>query len=111
MIQASETSTGVYHDIESVGKIVKNYEDTLFIVDSISALVAHDIKTDEWAIDVMVSGSQKGFMLPPGLAFISVSDKAWKRNEKSKTPRFYFNLKKKEKILLKIKQTLHQLYL
>jgi aspartate aminotransferase-like enzyme len=100
-IQASETSTGVYHDIETVGKIVKNYEDTLFIVDSISALVAHDIKTDEWGIDVMVSGSQKGFMLPPGLAFISVSEKAWKRNEKSKMPRFYFNLKKERENLAK----------
>lgn len=100
-IQASETSTGVYHDIESVGKIVKNYEDTLFVVDSISALVAHDIKTDDWGIDVMVSGAQKGFMLPPGLAFISVSEKAWKRNEKSKTPRFYFNLKKERENLVK----------
>ncbi|MEJ5226691.1 alanine--glyoxylate aminotransferase family protein [Thermodesulfovibrio sp.] len=100
-IQASETSTGVYHDIESVGKIVKNYEDTLFVVDSISALVAHDIKTDDWGIDVMVSGAQKGFMLPPGLAFISVSEKAWKRNEKSKTPRFYFNLKKERENLAK----------
>lgn len=100
-IQASETSTGVYHDIESVGKIVKNYEDTLFIVDSISALVAHDIKTDEWAIDIMVSGAQKGFMLPPGLAFISVSEKAWKRNEKAKAPRFYFNLKKERENLAK----------
>lgn len=101
LIQASETSTGVYHDIESVGKIVKNYDDTLFIVDSISALVAHDIKTDEWGIDVMVSGAQKGFMLPPGLAFISVSEKAWKKNEKSKTPRFYFNLKKERENLAK----------
>jgi len=100
-IQASETSTGVYHDVEAVGKIVKNYEDTLFIVDSISALVAHDIKTDDWAIDVMVSGSQKGFMLPPGLAFISVSEKAWKKNEKSKMPRFYFNLKKERENLAK----------
>lgn len=100
-IQASETSTGVYHDIEAVGKIVKNYDDTLFIVDSISALVAHDIKTDEWSIDVMISGSQKGFMLPPGLAFISVSEKAWMRNEKSKMPRFYFNLKKERENLIK----------
>lgn len=100
-IQASETSTGVYHDVEGVGKIVKEYEDTLFIVDSISALVAHDIKTDEWSIDIMVSGAQKGFMLPPGLAFISVSEKAWRRNEKAKAPRFYFNLKKERENLAK----------
>lgn len=60
----------------------------------------------------MVSGSQKGFMLPPGLAFVSVSEKAWKRNEKSKMPRFYFNLKKKkERILPRIKPTLHLPYL
>lgn len=100
-VQASETSTGVYHDIESIGKIIKEYEDTLFIVDSISALVAHDIKTDEWGIDIMVSGAQKGFMLPPGLAFISVSDKAWKKNEKSNCPRFYFNLRKERENLAK----------
>lgn len=100
-VQASETSTGAYHDIESIGKIVKNYEDTIFVVDAISALVAHDIKTDDWSIDIMVSGSQKGFMLPPGLAFISVSEKAWKRNEKAKLPRFYFNLKKEREALAK----------
>jgi len=100
-IQASETSTGAYHDIKTLGQLIKNYDDTLFIVDAISALVAHDIKTDDWAIDVMVSGSQKGFMLPPGLAFVSVSEKAWKRNEISKTPRFYFNLKKERENLSK----------
>lgn len=100
-VQASETSTGAYHDIESIGKIVRNYEDTIFVVDAISALVAHDIKTDDWSIDIMVSGSQKGFMLPPGLAFISVSEKAWKRNEKAKLPRFYFNLKKEREALAK----------
>ncbi|MCS7203343.1 MAG: alanine--glyoxylate aminotransferase family protein [Thermodesulfovibrio sp.] len=100
-VQASETSTGVYHDVEAIGKIVKNYEDTIFIVDAISALLAHDIKTDEWSIDVMIGGSQKGFMLPPGLAFISVSEKAWRRNEKSKMPRFYFNLKKEREALAK----------
>jgi len=91
-IQASETSTGVYHDVESIAQIVKKYDDTLFIVDAISALVAHDLRTDEWGIDIMVGGSQKGLMLPPGLAFVSVSEKAWARAEQSKTPKFYFNL-------------------
>lgn len=100
-VQATETSTGVAHDIEGLGKVIKNYENTLFIVDAISALVAHDIRTDEWGIDVLVGGSQKGLMLPPGLAFISVSDKAWKRNETSKMPRFYFNLKKERENLAK----------
>lgn len=100
-VQATETSTGVYHDIEGLGKVIKNHPDTLFVVDAISALVAQDIKTDEWNIDIMVGGSQKGLMLPPGLAFVSVSDKAWKKNETSKMPRFYFNFKKERENLSK----------
>lgn len=100
-VQATETSTGVYHDIEGLGKVIKNYPDTLFVVDAISALVAEDIKTDEWNIDIMIGGSQKGLMLPPGLAFVSVSDKAWKKNETSKMPRFYFNFKKERENLAK----------
>lgn len=100
-VQATETSTGVYHDIEGLGRLIKNYPDTLFIVDAISALVAHDLKTDEWGIDIMVGGSQKGLMLPPGLAFVSVSEKAWKKNEQSKMPRFYFNFKKERENLAK----------
>ncbi|BCB95096.1 class V aminotransferase [Dissulfurispira thermophila] len=100
-VQATETSTGVYHDIKGLGSVIKNYPDTLFIVDAISALVAEDIRTDEWGIDVMVGGSQKGLMLPPGLAFVSVSDKAWKKSEASKMPRFYFNFKKERENLAK----------
>lgn len=90
-VQASETSTGVYHDIKTIAEIVNKYDDTLLIVDAITGLVAHDLKTDEWDIDVMVGGSQKGVMLPPGLAFVSVSEKAWKRATRSKAPKFYFN--------------------
>lgn len=100
-VQASETSTGVYHDIRSLGSIVKKHSDTLFIVDAISALVAHDLKTDEWGIDIMVGGSQKGVMLPPGIAFVSVSDKAWAKAETSKMPRFYFNFRKERENLAK----------
>jgi aspartate aminotransferase-like enzyme len=100
-VQASETSTGVYHDIKALASIVKKYEDTLLIVDAISALVAHDLRTDEWEIDIMVGGSQKGLMLPPGLAFVSVSEKAWKKSEASKLPRFYFNFKKERENLAK----------
>ena len=100
-VQATETSTGVYHDIEGLGKVIKKYPDTLFVVDAISALVAQDLRTDEWGIDVMVGGSQKGLMLPPGLAFVSVSEKAWKKNESSKMPRFYFNFKKERENLAK----------
>ena len=100
-VQASETSTGVYHEIKALASIVKKYEDTLLIVDAISALVAHDLRTDEWEIDIMVGGSQKGLMLPPGLAFVSVSEKAWKKSETSKLPRFYFNFKKERENLAK----------
>jgi len=100
-VQASETSTGVYHDIEALASIVKNYPDTLLIVDAISALVAHDLKTDEWGIDVMVGGSQKGLMLPPGLSFVSVNKKAWEKANSSKLPRFYFNFKKERESLAK----------
>ncbi|MDP2755090.1 MAG: alanine--glyoxylate aminotransferase family protein [Nitrospirota bacterium] len=100
-VQASETSTGVYHDIKALASIIKKYEDTLFIVDAISALVAHDLRTDEWGIDIMVAGSQKGVMLPPGLAFVSVSEKAWAKAEKSKLPKFYFNFKKERQTLAK----------
>jgi aspartate aminotransferase-like enzyme len=100
-VQASETSTGVYHDIKTLASIVKNYKDTLFIVDAISALVAHDLRTDEWGIDIMVGGSQKGVMLPPGIAFVSVSEKAWAKAETSKLPNFYFNFKKERDNLAK----------
>ncbi len=100
-VQASETSTGVYHDIKALASIVKKHEDTLFIVDAVSALVAHDLRTDEWGIDIMVAGSQKGVMLPPGLAFVSVSEKAWAKAEKSKLPKFYFNFKKERQNLAK----------
>jgi len=99
-IQANETSTGVYHDIKAVASVVKK-TDALFVVDAISALVAHDLRTDEWGIDVMVGGSQKGVMLPPGLAFVSVSDKAWKMADAAKTPKFYFNFKKERENLAK----------
>ncbi len=100
-VQASETSTGVYHDVQSLASIVKRYENTLLIVDAISALAAHDLRTDDWGIDIMVGGSQKGLMLPPGIAFVSVSDKAWEKAKTSKLPRFYFDFKKERENLAK----------
>jgi len=100
-VQASETSTGVYHDIKALASIVKKCENTIFVVDAISALVAHDLKMDEWGIDVLIGGSQKGLMLPPGLAFIGVSEKAWKFADKATSPKFYFNFKKEREALAK----------
>ena len=73
-VQASETSTGVAHDIKALAEIVKPYGETILVVDAITALGVFDIKTDEWGIDVVITGSQKALMLPPGLAFVSVSD-------------------------------------
>jgi aspartate aminotransferase-like enzyme len=102
LIQASETSTGVFHPIKEVGEVVRRVSDeVLFVVDAISGLVAHDIKPDAWGVDVMVAGSQKGLMLPPGLAFVSAGERAWKKNEKAGAPRFYFNLKKERESLAK----------
>lgn len=98
-VQSSETSTGVAHPIREISQIVKNYPDTVLIVDAITALGVVNLPTDEWQIDMMLGGSQKALMLPPGLATVSVSDKAWKLIEQSKTPKFYFNLKAERKVL------------
>lgn len=100
-IQASETSTGVYHDVEAVAAIVRNHADKILVVDAISALVAHDLRMDAWGIDVLIGGSQKGLMLPPGLAFVGVSDKAWKFADRAQCPKFYFNFKKERESLSK----------
>ncbi len=100
-VQASETSTGVYHDIKALAGIVRKYDGTIFVVDAISALVTHDLRMDEWGIDVLIGGSQKGLMLPPGLAFVGVSEKAWKFADKATSPKFYFNFKKERESLAK----------
>ncbi|MEW5849711.1 MAG: alanine--glyoxylate aminotransferase family protein [Myxococcota bacterium] len=92
-IVASESSTGVRQPVEEAAKLVKG-KDTLLFVDAITALGVWSIPTDELGIDVLVTGSQKALMLPPGLAFLSVSDKAWKAMETAKNPRFYFDLRR-----------------
>jgi aspartate aminotransferase-like enzyme len=92
MLTHSETSTGVVNDVEAFGKVVAG-TDALFIVDTISGLGAIEFKTDEWGVDVAVSGSQKGLMTPPGLAFAAVSEKAWTAVEKAQLPRYYFSFK------------------
>jgi len=96
-----ETSTGVVHNIKAIGEIVKDFPSVL-VVDAISGLSAIDLKTDEWNCDVVVSGSQKGLMLPPGLGFISVSQKAWDLIKQAKSPRYYFDLIKAKKALDKV---------
>lgn len=90
MLTQSETSTGVVNDVEAFGRIVSK-TDALFLVDAISGLGAVDLKTDAWGIDLCISGSQKGLMVPPGLAFCAVSEKAWKAVEAAKCPSYYFS--------------------
>lgn len=96
-----ETSTGTHFDIQKIAEVVADFEDTIFVVDAVSALGAVPCLTDEWKIDIVVTGSQKALMLPPGLAFMSVSEKAWKKSETSNLPKYYFNLKKYKKSLVK----------
>jgi aspartate aminotransferase-like enzyme len=100
-IQATESSTGVRNDIETLGKIVAALPDTCFVVDAITGLGTTDLRPDEWGIDIMIGGSQKATMIPPGLAFASISEKASGAMEKSKLPRYYFDYAKERKNLSK----------
>jgi aspartate aminotransferase-like enzyme len=95
-MQASETSTGASHDVEGVAALVKDTE-TLLIVDGITGLGTQTIDVDGWGVDIVIGGSQKAVMIPPGLAYLSVSEKAWKAMETSKNPRYYFDLRKERK--------------
>ncbi|MFA4991874.1 MAG: alanine--glyoxylate aminotransferase family protein [Candidatus Omnitrophota bacterium] len=95
-----ETSTGVATDIKTVAGILRNYEAVL-VVDAVSGLAAIPLKTDEWGVDVVVAGSQKGLMIPPGLAFVSVSPKAWGLVEKSTLPKYYYDFKSYRKAIAK----------
>jgi aspartate aminotransferase-like enzyme len=95
-MQASETSTAVSHDVEGVAKLVKGTP-TLLIVDGITGLGTQTFDVDGWGIDILIGGSQKAVMIPPGLAYLSVSEKAWKAMETSKNPRYYFDLRKERK--------------
>lgn len=96
LVQASETSTTVAHPINELAALTRNRE-TLLVVDGITAVGVSDISMDKNGIDVLISGSQKALMLPPGLSFIALSDKAWSFAEKSDLPKYYFDLKKENK--------------
>jgi len=93
-MQATETSTGVRFPVKDVANIVKNYPETILVVDGITGVGVFELPMDEWGIDILVGGSQKALMLPPGLAFAGVSNKAWEFNKTSKIPKFYFNWQK-----------------
>ena len=93
-----ETSTGVVHDLKAVAAVTRE-SPALLVVDAISGLMADECATDAWGIDVIVTGSQKGLMLPPGLAFLSLNARAWTRVDQAKTPRFYADLRLARKAL------------
>lgn len=95
-----ETSTGVTTDVEAIAKVVKETS-AILAVDAVSSLGVLDLKTDAWSVDAVVSGSHKGLMLPPGLAFVSVSAKALKLMEQARSPRYYFDLRKSRKAIEK----------
>lgn len=95
-LQASETSTGAAHNVEAIAKIVKS-SDAIFIVDAITGLGTMPLDIEGWGLDIVVGGSQKAFMIPPGLAFLSISPKAWAFAETAKAPHYYFDLKKEKK--------------
>jgi aspartate aminotransferase-like enzyme len=95
-VQASETSTGAAHDIRAMAAAIAKTP-AIFIVDAITGLGTMPLDIDGWGLDVVIGGSQKAFMIPPGLAFLSVSPKAWKLAETATLPHYYFNLKKEKK--------------
>jgi len=100
-VQATESSTGVRHDVERIAKMVRAQDDTLLIVDAITGLGTTQLDIDSWGVDFIIGGSQKALMIPPGLAYCAVSQRAWKRMESTTSPRFYFDLRKERKSALK----------
>jgi aspartate aminotransferase-like enzyme len=95
-VQASESSTGAMHNIEGMGRLVQK-TGAIFVVDAITGLGTMKLDIDNWGLDIVIGGSQKAFMVPPGIAFLSISRKAWAHSAVSKLPRFYFDLKKELK--------------
>jgi aspartate aminotransferase-like enzyme len=97
-VQATESSTGARHDIEGIAKIVRAQGDeTLLVVDAITGLGTTHLNVDGWGVDVIIGGSQKALMMPPGLAYCAVSERAWKRMDSTTSPRYYFDLRKERK--------------
>ena len=101
-VQATESSTGARHDIEGIAKIVRESgNETLLVVDAITGLGTTDLDVDKWGVDFIIGGSQKALMMPPGLAYCAVSDRAWKRMDATTSPRYYFDLRKERKAAAK----------
>src|SRR3990170_3642906 len=100
LVTHNETSTGVTNPLQEIARVVRD-ADRLLLVDAVSSLGAIRLDTDAWGLDVVVTGSQKGWMVPPGLAFVSMSERAWKAYENASMPRFYFDLGKHRDLLPK----------
>jgi len=101
-MQATETSTGARHDVKGIAKAVRAAgDDTLLVVDGITGLGTTHLDVDGWGVDVIIGGSQKALMIPPGLAYCGVSERAWQRMETTKSPRYYFDLRKERKAAAK----------
>jgi aspartate aminotransferase-like enzyme len=100
LTQHSESSTGVLHDVRGYGAVTRAAE-VILVVDAVSSLGIANLEMDAWGVDVVVSGSQKGLMLPPGLGFCALSDKAWARNKTSRLPKYYFDLAAERKTVVK----------
>src|ERR1700704_465414 len=101
-VQATESSTGARHDVKGIAKLVRARSDeTLLVVDAITGLGTTPFDVDGWGIDVIIGGSQKALMIPPGLAYCAVSERAWKRMETAKSPRYYFDFRKERKAAAK----------
>ncbi len=97
-MQATETSTGVRHCVPAVAKLLKDAgHEALLVVDAITGLGTSHLDMDDWGVDVLIGGSQKSVMIPPGLSYLAVSDAAWDRMEASYNPRYYFDLRKERK--------------
>jgi aspartate aminotransferase-like enzyme len=100
-MQATESSTGARHDVEAIAKLVRVLPDTLLMVDAITGLGTTHLDVDAWGIDIIIGGSQKALMVPPGLAYGAISERAWQRMETAKSPRYYFDLRKERKAAAK----------
>src|ERR1700722_7378963 len=96
-VQATESSTGARHDIQGIAKLVREQPDTLLVVDAITGLGTTHLDVDAWGIDIIIGGSQKALMIPPGLAYGAISERAGQRMETTKSPRYYFDLRKERK--------------
>ncbi|MFQ6079119.1 MAG: pyridoxal-phosphate-dependent aminotransferase family protein, partial [Thermodesulfobacteriota bacterium] len=103
--QVTETSTGVVHPIREIAEITGRYEETAIIVDAITGIGAIDIPMDVWNLDVVISGSQKALMLPPGLSFVALSERAWNFVDRSNLPKYYFDFKKQRESARKNQST------